>query len=75
MASRTTIIESNRRISYASQTEATLSGSASLDVLEEIKFPTNEWTTHLNTGFAVKAGDKINLEAAMINAIGSGDSV
>tara|TARA_R110000765_G_scaffold426720_1_gene543704 strand:- start:6604 stop:9894 length:3291 start_codon:yes stop_codon:yes gene_type:complete len=75
MPSRTTIIESNRRISYNKQQEAILSGNSSLDVLEQIKFSNSEWTTHLNTGHAVKAGDQINLEAAMINATGSGDSV
>ena len=47
MPSRTTIIESNRRISYNKQQEAILSGNSSLDVLAQIKFSNSEWTTHL----------------------------
>ncbi len=74
MASRTTIIESNRKIAYNAVKEATLSNNAITDQTG-VSYSKNRWQTHIPDGIQVQVGDEIQLEAAMINAAGAGDQV
>ena len=74
MASRTIIIESNRKIAYNAVKEATLSNNTITDQTG-VSYSDNRWQTHIPDGIPINSGDEIQLEAAMINAIGAGDQV
>jgi len=69
MATRTIIIESNRNVSYQNEI------SNNPLNLSNDNFPNNRWTTHIPDGIPINVGDQINLEASMINSVGSGDEV
>ena len=74
MATNTIIIESNRKIAYKDELDAIdVVGIQNVERQERIS--NNRWTTHIPSGLEVNVGDQINLEAAMINSVGGGDSV
>jgi hypothetical protein len=74
MATRTTIIESNRQVAYNSSltsiTEENTNSSSKYG-----NQPNHKWKTYIPDGFQINMGDQINLESAMINSIGGGDEV
>ncbi len=69
MTTRTIIIESNRNISYKEELEDNPSNKPTNNNQN------NRWKTYIPNGLLIETGDKINLEASMINAIGGGDEV
>ena len=73
-ATNTIIIESNRQIAFR-QAQQTMQQTSVQDVVKVGRIPNNTWKTHLPAGLSVEVGDQLNLEAAMINSIGGGDSV
>ena len=73
-ATNTIIIESNRQIAFR-QAQESMQQTSVQDVVKVDRIPNNTWKTHLPAGLSVEAGDQLNLEAAMINSIGGGDSV
>ena len=74
MATNTIIIESNRKIAYKEELEAiAVPGIENVERQERVS--NNRWTTHIPAGLDVNVGDQLNLEAAMINSVGGGDSV
>ena len=74
MATRTTIIESNRNIAY-SQTNNSITQQNTDSDKKYGNQSNSKWTTHIPDGYQVNIGDQINLEASMINSIGGGDEV
>ena len=74
MSASTIIIESNRKIAYDEELKA-LDGIGVDNVERQERISNNRWKTHIPSGIAVEVGDQINLEAAMINSVGGGDSV
>ena len=73
-ATNTIIIESNRQIAFR-QAQESMQQTSVQDVVKVDRIPNNTWKTHLPAGLSVEVGDQLNLEAAMINSIGGGDSV
>lgn len=74
MATRTTIIESNRNIAY-SQSNNSITVENSDSDKKYGNQSNSKWTTHIPDGLQINVGDQINLEASMINSIGGGDEV
>tara|TARA_R110001606_G_C15387117_1_gene651062 strand:- start:234 stop:3545 length:3312 start_codon:yes stop_codon:yes gene_type:complete len=74
MATNTVIIESNRKIAYKEELDS-IEVPGIGNVTRQERIPNNRWTTHIPSGLEVNVGDQINLEAAMINSVGGGDSV
>jgi len=73
MAEKTIIIESNREIAYNELNNKRLSdGNNIFSTADE--FPTHKWSTHINS-LVINPGDKISLDSAQINALGSGGDV
>jgi hypothetical protein len=66
--SQTLILESNREIAYAEQVKALGSNNLQTGVPP---MPNNEWTTKIEGGIPISAGDQISVEACMINTRGS----
>ena len=67
--SQTIILESNREIAYQEQLKAL--GGNSIVGNGIPPMPNNEWTTHIEGGIPIQAGDQISVEACMINTRGS----
>jgi hypothetical protein len=67
----TIIIESNRVNAYSEEYNAILN-SVSSNIPE---FPKHTWKISIGEGIPVKVGDVIQVEAAMVNSVGSGDDV
>lgn len=65
---RTIIIESNRQIANDSEKE-TLTSLTSSDPI-----PNNKWTTRVESGIPIEVGDRISVEASMVNVRGSPDN-
>lgn len=74
MATNTIIIESNRKIAYKEEINAIETPDVQ-NVERQQRISNNRWTTHIPNGLQVNVGDQLNLEAAMINSVGGGDSV
>jgi len=64
---RTIIIESNRQIANDAEKE-TLT-----NLLADDPIPNNKWTTRVESGIPINVGDRISVEASMINVRGSPD--
>ena len=71
MNSDTILVECNR----LSALNDTYQGFKQADVITAPNFQKHRWTSNMPEGLVIKAGDEIQLEAAMLNAIGAGDSV
>jgi Tfp pilus assembly protein PilN len=74
MALRNIIIESNRLNSVRELEQSRLSQRETLDTLAE-ELPNNTWTTTVESGILVEAGDTIRLESAVVQELGSGSDV
>lgn len=74
MAMRNIIIESNRINSVRELQQSRLSQRETLDTLAE-EIPNNTWTTTIENGILVEAGDTIRLESAVVQELGSGSDV
>lgn len=73
MSSKTIIIESNRNIAYEEEFRNITIESDGIDPNKRI--PNYRWKTHIGEGIPINTGDEIQLEAAMINAVGGGEGV
>ena len=73
MSSKTIIIESNRNIAYEEEYKNITIQDENLDPNKKI--PNFRWKTHIGEGVTINTGDQIQLEAAMINAVGGGEGV
>lgn len=74
MASRNIIIESNRLNAVRALQDSVLSQPETLNSLATIT-PNNTWTTTVESGILIEPGDKIRLESAVIQELGSGSEV
>ena len=74
MATNTIIIESNRKIAFKDELDA-IDVAGIENVQRQERISNNRWTTHIPSGMEINVGDQLNLEAAMINSVGGGDSV
>jgi len=71
---RNIIIESNRLNSVRDLEQSRLSQRETLDTLAD-DVPNNTWTTTIESGILVEAGDTIRLESAVVQELGSGSDV
>ena len=74
MASRNIVIESNRMNAVRALQDSVLSQPETLNSLAAIT-PNNIWTTTVESGILIEPGDKIRLESAVIQELGSGSEV
>lgn len=71
-ASETIIIEANRQIAYKQELEAL--STSDFNALTNPDPPPNKWKTHIQGGLQINAGDKVQVEATMIQTKGSPDA-
>ena len=70
--SETIVIESNRQISYRSTIEAEQTALINdTNTTPKSEYPNHEWTTFIENGVKLNVGDRLNIEASMINTRGS----
>tara|TARA_R110000803_G_scaffold109_1_gene326 strand:+ start:44 stop:3739 length:3696 start_codon:yes stop_codon:yes gene_type:complete len=74
MASRNIVIESNRINAVRALQNSILSQPETLNSLAE-EAPNNSWKTTVESGILIEPGDKIRLESAVIQELGSGSEV
>ena len=65
--SETIIIESNREIAYRSTTEAERFAAVNETTTVPFReYPSHEWDTYIEEGIQMNVGDRLNVEACMI---------
>ena len=72
--SNTIIIESNRTAAYSELEDQRIHSGTNIFV-PETPFPNHTWSTHIPNGLEINPGDRISLEGAQIQQVGSGSDV